>query len=72
MCTACLQEQGNSDAVLDDVACMLGCTRSSLHGANAIQTRSTLPSGSVSHRSHLHPHIHPQHECSTSNIITTP
>jgi DNA topoisomerase VI subunit A len=27
-----MQEQGNSDAVLDDVACMLGCTRSSLHG----------------------------------------
>jgi Type IIB DNA topoisomerase len=27
-----IQEQGNSDAVLDDVACMLGCTRSSLHG----------------------------------------
>lgn len=26
------QEQGNSDSVLDDVACMLGCTRSSLHG----------------------------------------
>lgn len=25
------EEQGNSDAVLDDVACMLGCTRSSLH-----------------------------------------
>ena len=27
------QEQGNSDSVLDDVACMLSCTRSSLHGA---------------------------------------
>eukprot|EP00884_Botryococcus_braunii_P012874 jgi/Botrbrau1/21588/Bobra.0492s0001.1 len=26
------EEQGNSDSVLDDVACMLGCTRSSLHG----------------------------------------
>lgn len=25
------EEQGNSDNVLDDVACMLGCTRSSLH-----------------------------------------
>ncbi len=31
--TLFVQEQGNSDAVLDDVACMLGCTRSSLHGA---------------------------------------
>ena len=30
--TLLMQEQGNSDAVLDDVACMLGCTRSSLHG----------------------------------------
>ena len=27
-----MQDQGNSDSVLDDVACMLGCTRSSLHG----------------------------------------
>ena len=27
-----LQDQGNSDGTLDDVACMLGCTRSSLHG----------------------------------------
>jgi DNA topoisomerase VI subunit A len=26
------QEQGNSDSTLDDVACLLGCTRSSLHG----------------------------------------
>lgn len=26
-----LQDQTHSDAVLDDVACMLGCTRSSLH-----------------------------------------
>lgn len=25
------EDQGTSDAVLDDVACMLGCTRSSLH-----------------------------------------
>ncbi|KAK9830512.1 hypothetical protein WJX72_012154 [[Myrmecia] bisecta] len=25
------EDQGNSDSVLDDVACMLGCTRSSLH-----------------------------------------
>ena len=25
------EDQGNSDAVLDDIACMLGCTRSSLH-----------------------------------------
>eukprot|EP00891_Asterochloris_glomerata_P001864 jgi/Astpho2/1864/Aster-00389 len=25
------EEQGNSDSTLDDVACMLGCTRSSLH-----------------------------------------
>lgn len=29
-----VQEQGNSDSVLDDIACMLGCTRSSLNGAN--------------------------------------
>ncbi len=27
-----VQEQGNSDSTLDDVACLLGCTRSSLHG----------------------------------------
>ena len=27
-----LQDQGNSDSVLDDVACLLACTRSSLHG----------------------------------------
>ena len=27
------QDQTNSDGTLDDVACMLGCTRSSLHGA---------------------------------------
>ncbi len=26
------QDQGNSDTILDDVACLLGCTRSSLHG----------------------------------------
>lgn len=26
------EDQGNSDAILDDLACMLGCTRSSLHG----------------------------------------
>lgn len=26
------QEQGNSDSVLDDVACLLSCTRTSLHG----------------------------------------
>ena len=25
------KEQGESDAVLDDVACMVGCTRTSLH-----------------------------------------
>ena len=29
------QEQGNSDSTLDDVACLLGCTRSSLHGENS-------------------------------------
>lgn len=28
----CMQDQTNSDGTLDDVACMLGCTRSSLHG----------------------------------------
>ena len=28
------QDQLQSDNVLEDVACMLGCTRSSLHGAN--------------------------------------
>lgn len=27
-----MQEQGNSDSVLDDVACLLSCTRTSLHG----------------------------------------
>jgi hypothetical protein len=27
------QDQKRSDAVLDDVSCMLGCTRSSLNGA---------------------------------------
>ena len=26
------QDQGQSDAILDDLACMLGCTRTSLHG----------------------------------------
>lgn len=26
------EDQANSDAILDDLACMLGCTRSSLHG----------------------------------------
>lgn len=31
-CAACVQDQGNSDGVLDDIACMLGCTRSSLNG----------------------------------------
>lgn len=31
--TSCIvQDQGNSDSVLDDVACMMGCTRSSLNG----------------------------------------
>lgn len=29
------EDQNNSDAVLDDVACFLGCTRSSLHGKAA-------------------------------------
>jgi meiotic recombination protein SPO11 len=28
-----LQDQNQSDAVLDDLSCMLGCTRTSLHGA---------------------------------------
>ena len=28
------QDQLQSDNVLEDVACMLGCTRSSLHGAS--------------------------------------
>ena len=28
-----VQDQGNSDSVLDDVACLLSCTRTSLHGA---------------------------------------
>lgn len=28
------QDQLQSDNVLEDVACMLGCTRSSLHGAD--------------------------------------
>ena len=26
------QDQGQSDTILDDLSCMLGCTRSSLHG----------------------------------------
>lgn len=30
-----LQDQTQSDAVLDDLSCMLGCTRTSLHGAGA-------------------------------------
>jgi DNA topoisomerase VI subunit A len=30
-----LQDQGQSDSVLDDLSCMLGCTRSSLHGEAA-------------------------------------
>ena len=34
---ACAQEQNNSDSVLDDVACMLGCTRSSLHGGSTLR-----------------------------------
>jgi hypothetical protein len=29
-----MQEQNQSDAILDDLSCMLGCTRSSLHGAH--------------------------------------
>ena len=32
----CLQDQNNSDGTLDDVACMLGCTRSSLHGVHSM------------------------------------
>lgn len=31
-CLSCMQEQGQSDSVLDDLSCMLGCTRTSLHG----------------------------------------
>lgn len=30
------EDQGNSDAILDDLACMLGCTRSSLHGGHGL------------------------------------
>ena len=37
-CNMCLvvlqQDQLQSDNVLEDVACMLGCTRSSLHGTD--------------------------------------
>ena len=29
------EDQGNSDSILDDLACMLGCTRSSLNGGCA-------------------------------------
>ena len=56
VCTTCLvreatsgctlQEQGNSDSTLDDVACLLGCTRSSLHGettfSNSTQCSTTM------------------------------
>lgn len=28
------QDQSQSDTILDDLSCMLGCTRSSLHGAH--------------------------------------
>ena len=31
-CDATPQDQSQSDAILDDLACMLGCTRSSLNG----------------------------------------
>lgn len=35
------QDQGHSDAVLDDVACLLGCTRSSLNGEGLSRIEST-------------------------------
>ena len=36
-----MQDQGNSDTVLDDIACMLGCTRSSLNGMRILSTFCT-------------------------------
>ena len=41
------EKQNDSDAVLDDVACMLGCTRTSLNGTVyfAFFLPLTMPSG---------------------------
>lgn len=45
------QEQGNSDSILDDVACLLGCTRSSLHGRSALVCYVTSKWGKHTHSS---------------------
>ena len=44
------KDQSESDAVLDDVACMLGCTRTSLHvvaSDKVFQILSTAPFYSI-------------------------
>ena len=41
------KEQGESDAVLDDVACMVGCTRTSLHVVASDKVRCALYSGDL-------------------------
>lgn len=37
------KDQGESDAVLDDVACMVGCTRTSLHVVASDKVGSSAP-----------------------------
>ena len=39
------EDQSQSDSVLDDMACMLGCTRSSLHG-KSLSSLQSYPSSS--------------------------
>lgn len=39
----CAQDQAQSDTILDDLSCMLGCTRSSLHGGWASERRVRCP-----------------------------
>ena len=36
------EDQSQSDSVLDDMACMLGCTRSSLHGKSLSSLRCSF------------------------------
>lgn len=45
------EEQGQSDSVLDDMACMLGCTRSSLHGEQALHACICMVSRRCMHAS---------------------
>lgn len=53
------QDQLQSDNVLEDVACMLGCTRSSLHGADVKLFRAPAqPAGTTGH---LTPGAHSMH-----------